>query len=41
VDPAEDAARVPSWVTLAVLGVLVAAILTMAVAARRRRGDQP
>lgn len=44
--PTADAAageegRVPTWVTLAVLGVLLAVIATMAVAARRRRGDQP
>jgi hypothetical protein len=44
--PTADAAageegRVPTWVTLAVLGVLLAVTATLAVAARRRRGDQP
>lgn len=40
-EPADDAARVPTWVTLAVLALLVAALGAMTVAARRRRGDQP
>lgn len=44
--PAADATageegRVPTWVTLTVLGVLLAVTATLAVAARRRRGDQP
>jgi hypothetical protein len=40
-EPVADSARVPTWVTLAVLVALVAALGAMTVAARRRRGDQP
>ena len=40
-EPASDSARVPTWVTLAVMLVLVAALGAMTVAARRHRGDQP
>jgi hypothetical protein len=40
-DAADQQDRLPTWVTLAVLGALVVSLAAMALAARRRRGDVP